>query len=92
VSEEEWSVIHRFALALEKGRFNEYVEILQNTKKLFWKSFVSGVAKGLGAVVGATIVVAILAALLGVLGKYLPGKAGDFFHDTGNKIEKNVSQ
>lgn len=90
LSDEEWGVIHRFALALEKGRFNEYVDILQDNKKLLWKGFLNGLARGFGAVVGATLVVAIVVALLGILGAWVPGDVGDFFRNTGDKIEQPV--
>lgn len=87
VPKEDWDVIHRFALALEKGRFNDYVEVLMDTKKLAWKSLVTGVARGFGAVLGATVVVALLVALLALLGDALPGDFGDFFSDTGNTLQ-----
>lgn len=86
LSEDDWGVIHRFAVALEKGRFNEYVEVLQNTKKLFWKSFVAGVGKGLGAILGATVVLALLVALLALIGGVLPGN--DPIEQTGKKIDE----
>lgn len=91
VPEEDWTVIHKFAVALEKGRFNDYVELLQNPKKLFVTSLIAGIGKGFGAVLGATVVVALLVGLLAMLGDALPGELGNFFSSTGDKIE-NVGQ
>lgn len=87
VSSEDLTVIHEFALSLERGRFTEYAEVLMNTKKLLWKSFVAGLGRGLGAVVGATVVVAIVVGLLAWAGQYAPGPVGDFFQQTGQTIQ-----
>jgi hypothetical protein len=86
-SDRDLGVIHKVAVSLEKGRFNDYVDLLQDNRKLLWKGFLSGLAKGVGAVVGATIIVAVLVMLLGVLGDTLPGKFGDFFQNTSENIQ-----
>lgn len=86
VPEEDWKTIHKFAVALEKGRFNEYIELLQNPKKLFFTSVVVGVGKGFGAVLGATVVIALLVWLLSALGDALPGELGNFFSSTSDTI------
>lgn len=91
LSDPDWGLVYKFAIGLEKGRFSEYIELLQDTKKLLWKSFLTGLAKGFGAVVGATLVVAVLLMILGLLGKYLPGEAGAFFTKTGNTIEESTT-
>ncbi|MDP9212037.1 MAG: DUF5665 domain-containing protein [bacterium] len=83
-------VLHKFALALERGRFIEYVETLTDTKRLLWKNFLVGLARGFGAVVGATIVVALLVALLAWIGQYLPGVIGEFFRATSEQIQSSV--
>jgi hypothetical protein len=88
VSREELVAIHRLAEALEKGKFDAYISILQDTRKLFWKSFVAGAAKGFGAVIGATVVVAVAAALLAWIGPHLPDPAGDTVENTGEKIQQ----
>jgi hypothetical protein len=85
-SEPDWTLIHKIAVSLEKGRFNDYVDLLQNTRLLLWKSFVSGVGKGFGAVIGATLVVAIVVGILAMLADVLPGEAGDFFQGTSDTI------
>lgn len=87
VSVEDWNMIHRFAVSLERGRFNDYIELLQKPKQLFWKSFISGVGKGLGAIIGATVIVALIVAILAALGHWLPGQFGDFFRHTSDSIQ-----
>jgi hypothetical protein len=86
-SSEDLKVIHEFALSLERGRFTEYAEVLMNTKKLLWKSFVAGVGRGFGAIIGATIVIAILVGILGWIGQYAPDPIDDIFKDTGQTIQ-----
>jgi uncharacterized protein DUF5665 len=88
----QWMTLRDFALSLERGRFNDYVETLQNNRELLWKGFLSGLGKGFGAVVGATLVVALVVGLLALLGEYLPGPVGDFFEGTGKQIEQKVTK
>ncbi len=90
LSDPDWGLVYKFAIGLEKGRFNEYIETLQDTKKLLWKSFLSGVAKGFGVVVGATVVVAILVALLALLAKVIPSPVDQPLIDTGKKIQDST--
>ena len=83
-------IIHDFALSLERGRFTEYVEVLTNTKRLLWKSFVAGLGRGFGAVIGATLVIAIVVGLLTWVGQYAPDPVDDFFTETGKTIQAPV--
>lgn len=86
-SEQDLKVIHDFALSLERGRFTEYAEVLMNTKKLFWKSFVAGLGRGFGAIIGATVFIALLVGFLAWIGDTLPDPVGDFFSDTSQQIQ-----
>lgn len=79
--------IEKFALALERGRFTDYIDQLQDTKKLLWKNFLVGLMRGFGAIIGATIVVALVVGFLGLLGESLPGAIGEFFRETGKQIQ-----
>ena len=49
---------------LEKLRLQQYVQVLLNTRRIAWMSFLRGVLSGLGAAVGATLVLALLIYLL----------------------------
>lgn len=78
--------IKKFALALERGRFIDYINQLQSTRTLLWKNFLTGLARGFGGIIGATVVVALVVTILGLLGDNLPGGLGDFFSDTSRQI------
>ena len=64
---------------IEEVKLKEYVELMGNTKKLLWKNFISGIAKGVGTAIGFTILGAIVLIILRkivllnipVSGKYL---------------------
>lgn len=56
--------IDKLAMKIEALKLNEYVEIMNNTKKLLWKNFMSGIAKGVGITIGFAVVSALLLALL----------------------------
>lgn len=45
---------------LEVMRITEYLEMLQNPKRLIWTNFIAGVARGLGIAIGATVVFALV--------------------------------
>lgn len=53
------SKIDTIAKRLETIKINEYIELTNNTKKLLWKNFIIGLAKGLGMSIGFTILGAI---------------------------------
>lgn len=45
---------------LEIMRITEYLEMLQNPKRLIWTNFIAGVARGLGMAIGATLIFALV--------------------------------
>ena len=64
---------------LEEVKFKEYVLLMNDTKKLLWKNFISGISKGIGTGIGFTILGAIVILILRkivllnipVIGRYL---------------------
>lgn len=88
LSDADWGLVYKFAIALEKGRFNEYLSVLSDTRKLFWKAFVSGFGRGLGAIIGGTVIVALLAGLLALVGPHLPSPVDEAVENTGKKIQQ----
>ncbi len=49
---------------MEAKHIAEYVELMNNTKKLVWKNFIVGISKGIGIAFGFTILGAIAIYLL----------------------------
>ncbi len=72
--------------AIESALINDYIDLLANTRKQVWGSFVRGVFMGLGTVIGATIVVAFVVWLLGQLGG-LPW-IGDYLQGASETIQQ----
>ncbi|MEW6696014.1 MAG: DUF5665 domain-containing protein [Bacillota bacterium] len=56
--------IDALARNMEKMKLAEYVELLEDTKRLLWVNFISGIARGLGIAVGFTILGAVVLYLL----------------------------
>ena len=52
--------IEKLAIAMEKMKLAEYVELLDNPKKLLWVNFIAGIARGLGTAIGLTILFAVI--------------------------------
>jgi len=64
---------------IENSKLDEYVLLMGDTKKLLWKNFISGIAKGIGTGIGFTILGAIVLIILRrvvllnipIIGRYL---------------------
>jgi len=52
--------INELALNMEKMKLAEYVNLLENPKRLLYINFIAGVARGLGIAVGFAILGAII--------------------------------
>ena len=48
------------ALKMEKAKIADYVEIMNNPKKLLYTNFIGGLARGLGTAIGISVLAAIL--------------------------------
>jgi uncharacterized protein DUF5665 len=75
----------RLGRAVEDALVTDYIELLHNTHRQIWSSFIRGAFAGLGGVIGATVGVAVLVALLVALG-HTP-VVGHWFTKTGQMIE-----
>jgi len=82
--------VEDIALSLEKAKIAEYVDILNNKKRLIFINFISGVARGFGMAVGFTV--------LGALGIYILQNMiswnlpliGDFIADIVKIVQENL--
>ena len=54
--------------AIENLHFNEYLDIIGRPGKVFWLSFLKGVATGFGTIVGATVIVSLTIYIISLLG------------------------
>ena len=63
MSEEKKEKIERLERLIERldnSSVSEFVRLSQNTPKILWLNFLSGIARGLGFTVGTAIVLAVL--------------------------------
>lgn len=67
MDEEKIDQLDKLASRLENSGVAEYVKLSQNTKKILWLNFISGIARGLGFTIGTTIVLAIVYKMLSSL-------------------------
>lgn len=56
--------VEQLAVAMEKIKIAEYVEYLNDTRRMLITNFIAGLARGLGMAVGFTILGAIMIYLL----------------------------
>lgn len=77
---------------LLKSRIESISEILQNNKKIMWKSFLSGISRGVGIAVGFTILGAIIIYLLQKIVILNIPIIGDYISDISEIIEANRSR
>lgn len=49
---------------LESDEINKFVDVFSDQRKLFWKSFLLGIAKGIGMVFGFSIIGAFIVYIL----------------------------
>ena len=61
--------LDKWLAAMERLRLADYVRYVDDRKRLFWTSFSSGVARGVGMAVGFTILGAVLVLILQDLAK-----------------------
>jgi len=47
-------------LKLSDKNFSRFVELIASPKKIFWRSFLAGIARGIGTAIGFSILGAIL--------------------------------
>ncbi|MCT4606418.1 MAG: DUF5665 domain-containing protein [Marinisporobacter sp.] len=69
--------IERISRELERSKIGEYVDIMNNPKRLLYINFIGGLARGLGTAIGLTILAAMFFYMLQktvdlpLIGKYI---------------------
>lgn len=61
---DEFKRWQRIAERLDASRIADYVELMNSPRRLLWRSFLAGIARGLGVAVGATVIFALVLELL----------------------------
>ena len=79
----------RLGRAVEDALVTDYIELLHNTHRQIWSSFIRGAFAGLGGIIGATVGVALLVALLRLFGG--TPVIGHFFTQTGHMIQERTT-
>ncbi len=69
--------IDRWVAQMEQLRLAEYLRYVNNHKRVFWSSFLGGMARGVGMAVGFTILGALLILILQDLAKHNLPLIGD---------------
>lgn len=54
------SKIDQLADKIERSRLQEYLDLVNNKKKLLYVNFLMGMAKGLGTIIGVTVLAALV--------------------------------
>lgn len=52
--------LEKIAINLERMKLADYVDIINNPKKLLYTNFIGGLARGLGTAIGLTALAAVL--------------------------------
>ncbi|WP_069650195.1 DUF5665 domain-containing protein [Caloranaerobacter ferrireducens] len=82
--------IHEIALQLEKAKIAEYVDILNNRRRLLYINFIGGLARGFGMAVGFTILGAFVIYLLQKMISWNLPLIGDFIADLVKIVQENL--
>jgi len=82
----------RVAVQMEKMRIGEYVALLQNTRRLFFVNFISGLARGVGMAIGFSILGAILIYLLTRLSVINLPIIGDFVAEIVRIVQTQLTR
>ncbi|PKM81760.1 MAG: hypothetical protein CVU89_07990 [Firmicutes bacterium HGW-Firmicutes-14] len=82
--------IEELAVAMEKMKLAEYVELLNRPGRMFYINFFAGVARGLGMAVGFTILGALVVYTLQRLQVLNLPVIGEFIADIVKIVQNNL--
>ena len=84
--------LEKLTLAVEKIKMAEYVEFLNNTRRMLYTNFLAGIARGLGMAVGFTILGALLVYLLRQVVLLNLPLISDFIADIVQLVNESLKQ
>lgn len=70
--------LNNILLKLENIKIAEYIELVNNTRRLLFLNFISGIARGLGAAFGFVVLGAVMIWLLGRMAVWNIPIVGDY--------------
>lgn len=82
--------IDKIALALEKTKITEYVDFINDRKRLLYVNFIQGLVRGFGMAIGFTILGALILYLLQQLIKLNIPLIGDFITEIVKIVQENL--
>lgn len=84
--------LERIADGMERSRLSEYVNYLENPKKILFANFLAGLARGFGASIGFTLLAAVIIYILrGIVEWNLP-VIGEFISDIVSIVNDNLEK
>ena len=81
---------NRWLESMERLRLAEYVRYVDDRKRLFWSSFCSGIARGVGMAIGFTILGAILILILQDLARHNLPLIGELLDEIMNVVQNGM--
>jgi len=84
--------LEKLTLAIEKIKMVEYVEFLNNRRRMLYTNFLAGIARGLGMAVGFTILGALLIYLLRQVVLLNLPLIGDFIADIVQLVNESLKK
>lgn len=88
--DEFYKKIDEIALSLEKTKITEYVDLINNRKRLLYVNFIQGLARGFGMAIGFTILGALILYFLQQLIKLNIPLIGDFITEIVKIVQENL--
>lgn len=82
--------IRELARTLEKLKFGDYIEYLENTRRVLLTNFISGLARGLGMAIGFSILGAIVIYFLTKLANQNIPIIGSFITEIVRIVQDNL--
>ena len=86
----ETNKIRELARTLEKMKFGDYIEYLNNTKRMLVTNFISGLARGFGMAIGFSVLGAIALYLLTKLANQNIPIIGNFITEIVRMVQDNL--
>lgn len=82
--------LDKISITLEKAKIGEYIDLINNRKRLLYINFIQGLARGFGMAIGFTALGALFIYLLQSLIKLNLPLIGDFITELVKIVQENL--